>query len=147
MRCLFYPRWWLKVAGYWSKFDAPVDYEPFGTSQYPAIEPPPVEPMETSSLSETNSSPDANWLMLSYLLVSVTTGWLGYLLGFTRSKLNASQSNESSSKNKNNEKQALNTSSPKSFYGMKYGEGSTMKVKPQISYTPVGSHRNLHQEV
>lgn len=32
MRRLFYPKWWLKVAGYWSKFDKPPDYVPFGSS-------------------------------------------------------------------------------------------------------------------
>jgi len=28
MRRRFYPKWWLKVAGFWSKYDEPPDYVP-----------------------------------------------------------------------------------------------------------------------
>jgi len=139
MRCLFYPKWWLKIAGYWSKFDPAFDYEPTGHPYPDHIDEPPensqapaaaavMDSSDSLSLNTTDASTD--WM--TYLFFTFIAGSLGYLIGAARAKSAAASSSSSSS---SEEGIALTK--------------QTNKAKPQVTYSPNGSIRapSYQQEV
>jgi hypothetical protein len=91
MRRLFYPRWWLKVAGFWSKYDFPEDdpYNPKNRVQVATEAPTDSKShatMESEDAgiydpSQTEPKNGASFMslmdVLSYIVVALIAGKLG----------------------------------------------------------------------